>query len=47
MIVKVQKRSLFLFHHSQIDQKKTKSIEGMKDEYKEEEEVKGSILMEA
>jgi hypothetical protein len=35
-----------VFHHSQIDQEKSKSIKGMKDENKEEEDVKGLIDME-
>jgi hypothetical protein len=37
----------FLFHHPQINQKESKSIESMEDENKEKEEVKASILMKS
>jgi len=35
-----------MFHHSQINQKKSKSVKGMKDKDKEEEDVKGPVEME-
>jgi hypothetical protein len=35
-----------VFHHSQIDQKKSEAIKGMEDENKEEEDVQGFIDME-
>jgi len=35
-----------MFHHSQINQKKSKSVKGMKDKDKEEEDVKGLVDME-
>jgi hypothetical protein len=35
-----------MFHHPPIDQKKSKSVKGMKNENKEQENVKGLIDME-
>jgi hypothetical protein len=39
-------QGFFLFHHTQIDEKKTNSIKGMKDKEKEENEIEGLVLVE-
>ena len=44
---KAPEKKSFLFRHPQINQKESKSIEGMKDENQKKEKVKASILMKS
>jgi hypothetical protein len=43
---KSPEQGLFLFRHTQIDEKKTDSIKGMEDKEKEENEIEGLVLVE-